>query len=245
MTIALIDGDIIAYRCSAACENESVELALIRTYDMMQNILTETGATAYKCFLSGKGNFRNDINPGYKANRKDKVDPIHRQVCKDFLISDWNAVVCDGYEADDALAMEQSGDWYVNTRFGFPDSSTSKVETIICSIDKDLLQVPGKHYNFVKKEFSEVSKVEGLRNFYKQMLIGDSSDNIFGVSGIGKVKAAKYIDPLENEEIMLYTILDLYRDSLRLAMNADCLWLMRKENEKWTDRRAFEKTRVD
>ncbi len=106
--IALIDGDIVAYRCSAACENEPVEIALIRTYDMMQNILDETGASSYKCFLSGDNNFRYTINPKYKQNRKDKVDPIHRQACKDFLVSDWNAIVVDGYEADDALSMEQT-----------------------------------------------------------------------------------------------------------------------------------------
>lgn len=106
--IALIDGDIVAYRCSAACENEPVEIALIRTYDMMQNILDETGASSYKCFLSGDNNFRYTINPDYKQNRKDKVDPIHRQACKDFLVSDWNAIVVDGYEADDALSMEQT-----------------------------------------------------------------------------------------------------------------------------------------
>lgn len=224
MTIALIDGDIVAYRCSAACENESLEIALIRTYDMMQNILDETEASRYKCFLSGDNNFRYAINPDYKQNRKDKVDPIYRQACKDFLVSDWNAVVCDGYEADDALAMEQTQD------------------TTICSIDKDLLQVPGKHYNFVKKEFYEVSEIEGLRNFYKQMLIGDSSDNVFGVRGIGKVRAATLIDCLETEQEMIDCTLQKYCDEdetnffVRYYMNADCLWLIRKEGETYSKR---------
>lgn len=222
--IALVDGDIVAFRCAAACENEGLEIALIRTYDMMQNILDETGADSYKCFLSGENNFRYIVNPEYKQHRKDKVDPIYRQACKDFLVSDWNAVVVDGYEADDALAMEQTA------------------STIICSIDKDLLQIPGKHYNFVKKEFSEVSEIEGLRNFYKQMLIGDSADNIFGVKGIGKVKAANLIDCLETEQDMIDLTLTKYADEdetnffVRYYMNADCLWLMRKEGETYSKR---------
>lgn len=217
--IALVDGDIVAFRCAAACENESLEIALIRTYDMMQNILDETEADSYKCFLSGDNNFRYTVNPDYKAHRKDKLDPVHRQACKDFLISDWNAVVVDGYEADDALAMEQT------------DS------TIICSIDKDLLQIPGKHYNFVKKEFSEVSEIEGLRNFYKQMLIGDAADHVFGVKGIGKVRAAKLIDHLETELEMYEQVQVYYEDAVRFYMNADCLWLMRKEGETYSKRK--------
>lgn len=221
--IALVDGDIVAFRCAAACENEPVEIALIRTYDMMQNILDETGSDSYKCFLSGDNNFRYTINPDYKQNRKDKVDPIHRQACKDFLVSDWNAVVVDGYEADDALAMEQDLEEY---------------STIICSIDKDLLQIPGNHYNFVKKEFCKISEVEGLRNFYKQMLIGDSSDNIFGIKGIGKVKAANLIDPLETELEMYELVQVYYEDSARFYMNADCLWLTRKQGETYSKRES-------
>lgn len=108
---------------------------------------------------------------------------------------------------------------------------------IICSVDKDLLQIPGKHYNFVKKEFSEVSEIEGLRNFYKQMLIGDAADHVFGVKGIGKVRAAKLIDHLETELEMYEQVQVYYEDAVRFYMNADCLWLMRKEGETYSKRK--------
>lgn len=113
---------------------------------------------------------------------------------------------------------------------------------VICSVDKDLLQIPGKHYNFVKKEFCEISEIEGLRNFYKQMLIGDPADNIFGVKGIGKVKAANLIDCLETEQYMIDLTLTKYADEdetnffVRYYTNADCLWLMRKEGETYSKR---------
>ena len=49
--------------------------------------------------------------------------------------------------------------------------------------------IPGKHYNWNKKIFETVDLQTGIQHFYKQMLIGDSSDNIIGINGIGKVKS--------------------------------------------------------
>jgi len=138
--------------------------------------------------------------------------------CKAFLTTEYNAITTDGYEADDALGFNQTED------------------SIICSIDKDLLMIPGHHWNFVKKEHREVSELDGIKAFYRQMLIGDSSDNIFGVKGIGKVKAAKLIDHLETEDEMFKLVVDLYSDPERFIMNADCLWIWRKEKEHFTSR---------
>ena len=232
--IALIDADIVCFRCAAACELEPEEMALIRTHDMMTDILATTGADEYIPYLTGstskypitdKINFRNLINPEYKANRT-QVAPLHIDACRRFLIDHFNAVVCEGYEADDALGVEQDkiGDEHGN------------FNTVICSIDKDLLMIPGFHYNFVKKEFSEVGYLQGIKHFYKQMLIGDTSDNIIGVKGIGKVKAGNIIDPLETEEEMFNAVYDLYDDAERFDMNADCLWIWRKYGERWSNR---------
>ena len=181
----------------------------------MQDILYLTDAKEYKAFLTGPGNFRKEINPGYKANRKDKPLPMWLASCREYLISAWNAEVTEGHEADDALGMHQTED------------------TIICSIDKDLLQIPGKHFNFVKQEFLDVLEADGIRHFYKQMLIGDRSDNIFGVNGIGPVKANKIIDPLDTAEDMYEAVRDLYDTEERLLMNGQCLWIWRKENDIW------------
>ena len=218
MTIALIDADIVAYRCAAASENDPLDIALLRTDKLMRDIISETGASGYLSFLSGPNNFRKEIYPEYKANRKDTVDPIHRQACKQFLCYEWNASVSDGYEADDALGIYQNE------------------ETVICSIDKDLLMIPGNHYNFVKKEFCSVDELEGLRSLYRSALVGDKADNIHGVRGIGKVKAAKLIDVLTDEKDMYNTCCKLYNDPERLDMNLDCLWIFRNLNERWSDR---------
>src|SRR5512139_1256183 len=178
MTIALIDADIVGYRCSAASENDPEDICLMRTDKLMRDILNETSSDGYLAFLSGPNNFRKEIYPEYKANRKDLVKPKHLAVVRLFLAQEWNAEVTDGYEADDALGM------YHNK------------ETIVCSIDKDLLMIPGLHYNFVKKEYTVVDELEGLRSLYRSALVGDKADNIFGVRGIGKVKAAQFINDL-------------------------------------------------
>lgn len=218
MTIALIDSDIVGYRVAAASENDPEDICLLRVDKLMRDILEETGAEGYLSFITGPNNFRKEINPEYKANRKDLVKPRHLQLCRDFLVSEWNSQVTDGHEADDALGMYQNE------------------ETVVCSIDKDLLMIPGHHYNFVRKEFCSVDELEGLRSFYRSALVGDKSDNIFGVRGIGKVKAAKLIDNLTEEKDMYNAVCALYQDPDRLEMNLNCLWIFRNHNEWWMDR---------
>lgn len=108
------------------------------------------------------------------------------------------------------------------------------VEFTIASLDKDLKQIPGRHYNWRKDEFDIVHPVDGLRSFYRNMLIGDTADNISGVDGIGKVKAGRIIDDLESEEDMFNAVRALYKDDARLLMNGQCMWLWRKENDIWS-----------
>jgi len=213
----LIDADIIAYRCAASSsEYENLDVAISRTDSMMMELLSFD--PKYLSFLSGENNFRKVINPEYKANRKDIIKPIYLNDCKQYLIDEFKSIVTDGYEADDALGFNQTE------------------ETVICSIDKDLMMIPGMHYNFIKHEYHEVSELDGLKQFYRQMLIGDTADNIFGVKGIGKVKAAKLIDPLITEEEMFELVQVYYEDSNRFDINADCLWIMRKEGERFSNR---------
>ncbi len=232
---ALLDGDIIAYRCAASCEKknkegglvslEPVEVAIMRIDTLMRDILSMEDN--HLTFIKGKNNFRYKIYPEYKANRKKTVPPVHLQACYDFLKQEYSAIEVDGYEVDDALGIHQDN------------------ESVIFSIDKDLLMIPGCHFNFVTRKYMEVSELDGLKTFYKQMLIGDVSDNIFGIDGIGKVKAAKLIDNLETEEEMYKIVRELYypvptykliEDEERFYINADCLWIMQKEGETFSKR---------
>lgn len=220
---ALLDADIVAYRCAAVSEAETEAfIPLSRCNDLVERIINAVGASSYTLYLSGDNNFRKEIDPKYKANRKDVPKPKWLIDCKEFLVKEWQAKVTDVIEADDALGIAQRED------------------TFICSIDKDLLQIPGMHYNFVKDEEYYITEKEGLKNFWTQMVVGDVADNVTGIRGLGPKKTAKILDPIEHEDIdeldKLYhdVVYSLYDDHNRFTSNAKLLWILRNEGEIWS-----------
>lgn len=215
---ALIDADIVAYRVACTLEDDDAEdFVYARAEDLVDQILVNTEATEYRLFLTGKNNFRYTIYPEYKAHRP-KEKPFWLEKCRQYLIATFNAEVIDGQEADDALGIAQTED------------------TIICSIDKDLLMIPGRHYNFVKDEFQEVTNDSGMRHFYMQCLTGDRSDNIKGIEKIGPKKAEKILAGCVTEQEMFNAVREAYSNDEEFLMNGRVLWIRRKENEDWKDR---------
>lgn len=214
--LALIDADIVAYRCAASAEKEPLDIAILRADRLMRDILEKTKSSQYLAYISGANNFRKEIYPLYKANRDDVIKPVHLEAVKEFLVLDWKASVTDVIEADDELGIHQADN------------------TVICSIDKDLLQIPGKHYNFVNDVHLTVDDLSGLRHFYAQMLMGDRADNIGGFDGVMRQKMPKFIqrivEPWQNETEMIETVCQMYNDGDRFQTNADCLWILREED---------------
>jgi len=215
---ALIDADIVAYRVACTLEDDDAEdFVYARAEDLIDQILVNTETTEYRLFLTGKNNFRYTIYPEYKAHRP-KEKPFWLEKCRQYLIATFNAEVIDGQEADDALGIAQTED------------------TIICSIDKDLLMIPGRHYNFVKDEFQEVTNDSGMLHFYMQCLTGDRSDNIKGIEKIGPKKAEKILAGCVTEQEMFNAVREAYSNDEEFLMNGRVLWIRRKENEDWKDR---------
>ena len=230
----LIDADIVAYRCAAVTADADESIAIWQAHQMVDRILLETQSETAQLYLTGVDNFRYTYNSEYKANRKDIPKPIHLWTIKQALVSERGAIVVNGREADDALGCAQTS------------AQLEGTETVIASIDKDLLMIPGKHYNFVKQEWKEVDQLEGLRHFYYQLIMGDTSDNIFGFDGLARQKIPKKlqwaIDKLyeTNDELEMYChVKDMYKTlngmtgTERMHMNAHCLWIERVENERW------------
>jgi 5'-3' exonuclease len=219
----------VAYRCAASCEKQGVVVedswvCLKRVDELMQRIIAETGASTFKAFLTGSDNFRNDINPEYKANRKDTRRPEWLQQAREHLVLRWEASVEDGQEADDAMGIYQC----------------ANQNTVIASIDKDLLMIPGKHYNFVKEEHREVSELEGIRHFYWQLIMGDKTDNIMGFDGLARQTVPKKLEwamaelsDCLNEAMMFELVRGMYNDDEKMLMNGRCLWIRRQEGEVW------------
>jgi predicted methyltransferase len=64
---------------------------------------------------------------------------------------------------------------------------------IVISVDKDLDCIEGKHYNPRKDLVYTVNEDDANYNYWKQIIMGDSTDNIPGVPGIGPKKAEKLL----------------------------------------------------
>lgn len=249
--IALIDADVLVYRVGFTTENETEEFIPRSRFDeMVESILDETNATEYKLYLSDstKNNFRTTFYPAYKANRT-QPRPKHYDLLKEHAISSWSALVTKKQEADDALGIEQTiyNGYLENPEYGDDGS-------VICTIDKDLKQVPGNHYNFVKKEKDYVSPEQGLRYFYQQLLTGDTSDNIQGCPKVGPSRASKALEGLSTEgdyidsvrrcylysyARYIYSVKELNEEQIQfvenqILVNGICLKIRTQENEVWS-----------
>lgn len=230
---ALIDCDIFCYEMGRAVDADdglplTWPLVETRLEDKIDKILEDTKADSWQGYITGDNNFRIEvatIRP-YKGTRP-VPKPFWYQAVKYYLIHDRNCEVVEGYEADDAIAIASGPD------------------TVMCSIDKDLLQIPGLHYQW--KIWSrdaigpfEITELEGLRNFYSQLLTGDITDNIPGLYNVGPKAASvlrikQYTTELEMfQEVKLQYELRFgaYWDMF-LAENGRLLWLLRSENDDW------------
>ena len=219
--IALIDSDILCYRVGFATNEDTPEAALSTMAIFLEDLVLFDliDVDGYELYLTGKDNYRKEIavTAPYKGNRTDKEKPVHLQLLRDYLVSAWDAKVSEGQEADDDIAIRA-------TELGD--------EALIVSLDKDFNQVPGWHYNFVKKEKSYVNAEDGLRFFYSQILTGDSADNIKGIFRVGPVKAAKMLANAKTER-ELYAVCVEAMGAERVLENGRLLWLRREEGQLW------------
>lgn len=194
--LALVDADIVLHRVGFTTNDDEEWIARARTNEMLEGILHDTGATSCELWLSDsrENNFRTHLWGGYKANRINTPRPIHYDYIKELLINEWGARIAHGQEADDALGIGQDQTTY--PAYDDKQDDTVGFRTVICSIDKDLKQVSGLHYDFVKKVWEEIDPEEAQLRFYTQLLTGDLTDNIRGCYGIGPVKANKLFKEL-------------------------------------------------
>jgi len=234
---AIVDGDIVVYRCAFSCEKkidgeviliDPVERAIQRMDFLINEMLAMTDSTEYILYLSGKNNFRYEIFSEYKANRKDKAKPVYLEQCRQHLIDEYGAIVENGHEADDSIGIAAT-------------ACNSIDDYVICSIDKDLLQIPGKHFNFVKKELQFVSPLEASKNFYKQLVLGDVADNIPGYDGKARQKVPKFLEEIMQlidncgSEIEMYEAIKGLDgvEMETLDRNACLLHILRETEKMW------------
>lgn len=136
--------------------------------------LRVSGSTHYIGFITESSkNFRIDraFTWPYKGHRKGKNQPKWYPAIREYVVEQWKVQNLVGVEADDGLTIAAN----VLRDQGF--------EVVIVTEDKDLLQWPGLHYNKNKsKEVFEITEEQGFKNLWTQVITGDRTDHIPGVS---------------------------------------------------------------
>lgn len=180
--IAIIDWDsgiyysvfnkkIILEDGTESIQNKSLEDCIKVSEELIQTILEKTNCTDYiLCLTVGKC-FRYTVNPEYKANRKYTDPPEHLRALKDYYKTHSKAYFNESIEADDQVAILK--------KF-LADKG------VICSPDQDVLGLPGGNYNYKKHEWVVTTKKDSSLAFWKDMICGQSGDNIKGLVGKGE-----------------------------------------------------------
>jgi DNA polymerase-1 len=181
-------------------------------------------------FDKSEKTFRTDFYPDYKAHRPDLPEdlrpqfPLIRDAVRAFEIP---CLEQAGYEADDLIATY--------TRL----ACEAKATTTIVSSDKDLMQLVGngvimydtmKDKRIGRDEVIEKFGVGPEKVIEAQALIGDSSDNVPGVPGIGPKTAAQLLEEFGDLETLLKRAGEIKQDKRRQTLidNAELARISKK-----------------
>ena len=226
-TLCLIDGSGYIFRAFYALppitRPDGVPVGAVYGFTkMLMGLIKENSCTHMLVLFDAKRkNFRNEIYPDYKANRKETPPelipqfPLIRQATKAFSIP---YMELEGYEADDLIATYAR----LATEQGF--------KTRVISADKDLMQLMNEDvrlYDPMKKKL--LTEADVLEKFGVppdkvvdvQALMGDSSDNIPGASGIGPKTAAALINEFGSLENLLANLDKIPQEKRRIGLKDD------------------------
>lgn len=210
-TFLIFDGNNLAHRCrhvfnlSFGGQDVSILYGVLRVISSTLAAYSDIKACAV-CWDGGTPKFRKEASPEYKATRShDEDDSYHdflRQIkllhaiLPDFGVASLRKIGC---EADDLMA-------------GIAAQADRDTHTIIITSDQDLQQLvnyhvsiqnPNKDFLLTFENFKEQVGVAKNDYLLYKSLIGDSSDNLPGVKGIGPKTAVKLIEDYHSPSNML------------------------------------------
>ena len=203
-----IDADSMAYNsCYRYRDNWNIELAYM-------DFMFQIGVVQNKCYqrlanieeikicLTSSTNFRYEVYPEYKANRKKIVDENALQLkervkeLKKVIYQRVKSLVLVGsvYEADDYMIQLSEKGW------------------ILSAIDKDVINASRTScYDYKKSEWVDGKEVADIEEWYlTQAITGDSTDGISGVKGKGIKFAEKFIQELKDGTKEFSDYVDLF-----------------------------------
>ena len=203
----------------------------------LQNVRTLIKRLCYECqinpfelkvYFSDSPTFRHKLakTKPYKGNRKKDHRPTYEEKIKAYMKEKYDCYTGVDEEADDLLGINA-------TKYG-PHGA------VIISLDKDLDQIPGLKYNWLHNVHYDVTPEQAMYNFHMQLLIGDNTDNIPGLPGIGKGKAAKALHGMETPEEQIQECARMYqihsgkKDWQKyMREQGRLVWIRREAGELW------------
>lgn len=207
MLTALIDADIIAFQAASVSQkwipdddgNYLFQVAdRIEAHKYIREFIYEiqdTLGAEIVCALSDRDhNWRKDVLPSYKSNRKTTVPPVLRWEMYDYIKENYETFIRPSLEGDDVLGILST-------------ASKIKGAKVIVSIDKDMKTIPGlilnwNHARFALNEGHISSIDEGIFEVTEeqadyfhllQTIAGDPTDGYSGCPGIGLQTADKIL----------------------------------------------------
>lgn len=223
--LCLVDGSGFIFRAYYAMpplsKADGTPIGAVFGFTSMLMNLLEKYKDSYLVviFDAARRNFRHDIYPEYKANRGEAPEdlvpqfPIMREVCEAFHVPCIEQI---GVEADDIIATYAV------------QAKAKGIHTTIISADKDLMQLldnenvflydPMKNKNITLADVEAKFGVAPDKVIDVQALIGDSSDNVPGVPGIGPKTASELIRTYETLEALLNNIHTIKQNKRRESL---------------------------
>lgn len=190
----LLDGDILAYRVTAAAETPidwgndlwTLHADLSDCRDNLDRqiamYLEELKADDIILAFSPPKNFRYRIYPQYKSHRQGKRKPVTYVPLKEYAHERYKTFERPDLEGDDVLGILATSPVIV------------KGEKVIVSLDKDLKTIPGLICDMREPiTIQEITEEEADYNHMYQTLVGDTADGYPGCPGIGPVSATKLL----------------------------------------------------
>ena len=174
----LIDGDILLYKFGhrQVSMNYNERQVYADIDDFIADLRRKTRRKDVLVCFTGDYNFRYTVLPSYKHNRKDLKKPPMYYIIKQYFTDTYDTMIKNTIEADDLLGI------------------LSGSNNIIATIDKDLKQIKGLHYNWNKDQrVRRIATDVADKFFYLQVLTGDPGDGYQGIPGIGIKRGIKII----------------------------------------------------
>jgi DNA polymerase-1 len=193
--VLVIDGDILAYQIATNNEQpinwgdglwtlHADENSCVQQLDaVIDDLGSGLSADDYVVALTDKNNFRKDVLPTYKSNRKEKRKPIVLNAMREHIMEKHNGVMWANLEADDVM--------------GIMATEPSDEERILVSIDKDMKTIPC-NLSDDGTTIEQIPQKIADYNFMIQVLTGDKVDGYDGIEGIGIKTAEKLIKKYTN-----------------------------------------------